>query len=235
MGYRSHYLMTFRKTDGLSFTQSETDELAAKLKKITDCEADDAEITVNGQAFIGIYDIKWYEWENDIQTLMKSLPGVELHLTREGEDHDDTERVLFKDGKWYAAGPRSFTPPVDDGTRVLVAWTDPKTATLHVDSVKNDHKEINSFRGPDGQVPVPLNRIVLFDQDFPYNVENPVRRTLSNDIEALIHSIDTIQHGRSIPYTSPSPCSTEVRLKQEIEQARLHLDLALASAKSLRY
>lgn len=49
--------------------------------------------------YLSIYDITWYEFENDFRAVSQRFPNAVLEVTRYGEDDGDIERRFFHNGR----------------------------------------------------------------------------------------------------------------------------------------
>jgi len=45
------------------------------------------------------WEMKWYDWEEDMGNISKEFPDIEFGVEKIGEDHDDWYYGLFKNGK----------------------------------------------------------------------------------------------------------------------------------------
>ena len=146
MGYDSHFSLTFKKKDKAYFSEKETDKIISDIEASCNETPDE---TTNGHTlgipslFLGFYDRHWYDWGKDLAKVMKQHPELSLHVTREGEDHDDTEKAYWK------AGGKEFV----DCSDIILERPDPEEDTVTAAVIDSKDNSLSLVAIPTGVDP----------------------------------------------------------------------------------
>lgn len=237
MGYDSNFMLSFRKADGTAFNEKDGDVLADELEKQTGYStAEISSCAGSDRLTIGFYNVHWYDAVTDLDTFMAAHRELELDFTREGEDHDDTEEYAWRDGVRYESGAKEFRPPLLDGKSVCLAWVD-GTGCLHVEKTAAENLEKTKERLRDrGYSALKVNSCDLFGDVTLLMPEEGCRDlSLYDGLEHALGLLEAIRKSNRRPFASPSPSSTESRLKRCVASALSCLEEAIECSKALRY
>lgn len=144
MGYDSHFSLSFEKKDKSCFTEQEQNNIIEEIKTV--CGEEPNEVT-NDQGspqppslFLGFYDRHWYDWADDLKKVMLKFPEMSLHVTREGEDHEDTQKAYWKVGAkdWEECSDIVLERPVSDDDTVFIAVFEPMDSSISIIAVPAD-------------------------------------------------------------------------------------------------
>lgn len=80
-----------------------TEESVAMLNTISgyDFDCDDSFLA---------YDVKWYDYKNDLKELSAKFPDTLFEVERIGEESPDIERIYAKNGKVLSLKPQIIWP-----------------------------------------------------------------------------------------------------------------------------
>lgn len=148
MGYDSNFNLRFWKQNKEDFTKEESKKIIEEVEKISEYNVDD--FYADGQTnslFAFIYSVHWYDWNKDLTKMMKKHPELSLEVSREGEDREDTERVLWPFGgkEFKDFSDVTISLPYPDKATVSVAIIDTKDSSLTLMAVPADADDIEEW------------------------------------------------------------------------------------------
>lgn len=235
MGYESNYMLTLRKRDCKEFSDEEMKALEDELQARSGYTPEDCH-NYGDSIYFGLYGVKWYDSVQDLDHLMSKHKELTLDFTKEGEDHDDTTNLFWKEGERYDSSPKEFTPPILDGTKAVLGYYARPHGNLTLVAVDKGRlaEEMEQIRRSGG-APLIVNSANLFgEQVLLHPLEGQPRMTLTDELLHLKTWAEALLKSRHIPFSSPSPSSTEAAVKRSLKAALENIDMAVTCAEMLR-
>lgn len=144
MGYYSNFLLAFKKADNSGFSDEEAAAIENEISQETGLKANESAVSgVQKMLVIEYWDIKWYDWLEDLTRIMRERPDLSLHVTREGEDHDDTEKA------YWEAGGEEFV----DCSDIVISRPDPPCDGITVAVLDSKDSSLALITVPAGSDP----------------------------------------------------------------------------------
>lgn len=106
MGYYTHYQINIEDTTGKHDIAELTKQIVRRLEEISRYSS-----YYSCGGFIDMGDIKWYDYEDDMDILSREFPDVFFRIDGDGESSEDLWTSYWKNGMYQLC--QAVIPPYD--------------------------------------------------------------------------------------------------------------------------
>lgn len=237
MGYDSNFNLTIRRKDRRPFDAAKVEK---EISDISGYGFDESDALNDGteQECLYLYlgDSHWYDSVEHLDRYFLKNKDLVCIYTREGENHDDTEEYIWKDGVRYDNSDAVYRAPLCDGETVSLATYDRESGMLSVHAVPAGDAMAEQERLAAQGIVLPLTGLDLFGSTRDTVAGNQkADLALHVLLEGITSELQKLRESSYIPFSSPSPSSTEASLKKHVVAAIMNLMMAVEEAKELKH